>query len=119
MIEEANKRLFTIEHGMKLIQERNAAIAAFIETHGEACFEAPCGLSADRFLIVHCCTYPEYQGKWQASFFDADGASGHMLGGDYKKLIKDLIIFYKLDLGRISRIEKPLQREVRSLEDGP
>ena len=106
MSEELNKGRSAIERTMKLIQERGAAIERFIASHGEACFEAPCGWREDQYLIVHPCTRPGHQGKWQASFFDAEGASGHVIGS-YNRLIKDLVMYYKLDLTRITRIEKP------------
>lgn len=106
MSEELNKGRLAIERAMKLIQERNAAIDRFIASHGEACFEAPRGWRDDQYLIVHPCTRPGYQAKWQASFFDGQGASGHVIA-PYRRLIKDLVTYYNLDLTRIMRIEKP------------
>jgi hypothetical protein len=111
---ESNKGQGAIERAMKLIRERNAAIARFIASPGEACFQAPYGWREDQYLIVHPCTRPGYQGKWQASFFDNQGASGHVIG-PYNRLIKDLVTYYKLDLARITRIEKPPQRQAASV----
>jgi hypothetical protein len=114
MSEELNKGRSAIECGMKLIQERNATIERFIASYGEACFQAPCGWRDDQYLIVHLCTRPGYQEKWQASFFDNQGASGHVIG-PYNRLIKDLVMYYKLDLTRITRIEKPPRRQDASV----
>src|SRR5262245_7642066 len=107
---ELNKGQGAIERAMKSIQERNATIERFIARHGEACFEAPCGWRDDQYVIVHPCTRPGHQAKWQASFFDADGASGHVIG-PYNRLIKDLVTYYKLGLTRLTQIEKPARRE--------
>lgn len=106
MSAELNTGRGAIERAMELIQERNAAIERFIESHGEACFEAPCGWRDDQYVIAHPCTRPGYLGKWQASFFDDQGASGHVIA-PYRRLIKDLVTYYNLDLTRITRIEKP------------
>lgn len=114
MSEEPNRGRDAIERGIKLIQERKAAIERFIASRGESCFQAPCGWRDDQYLIVHPCTRPGYQEKWQASFFDNQGASGHVIG-PYNRLIKDLVMYYKLDLTRITRIEKPLQRQAASV----
>jgi hypothetical protein len=112
MSAELNKGRLAIERAMELIQERNAAIERFIESHGEACFEAPCGWRDDQYLIMHRCTRPGYQSKWQASFFDGQGASGHVIA-PYRRLIKDLVTYYNLDLTRITRIEKPSAASLR------
>lgn len=117
MSEASNRGRDAIERGMKLIQERNAAIERFIASHGEACFQAPCGWRDDQYLIVHPCTRPGYQEKWQASFFDNQGASGHVIG-PYNRLIKDLVTYYKLDLARIMQIEKPPGREAAGVCPG-
>jgi len=68
-------------------------------------------------LIVHPRTRPGHQAKWQASFFDAEGASGHVIG-PYNRLIKDLVTHYKLDLTRITRIERSPRREAVSARQG-
>jgi hypothetical protein len=115
MSAELNKGRGAIERAMELIQERNAAIERFIESHGEACFEAHCGWRDDQYLIVHPCTRPGYQAKWQASFFDDQGASGHVIGS-YSRLIKDLVTYYKLDLTRIRRIKTAPEREAQRLD---
>ena len=117
MSEELNKGRSAIERAMKLIQERGAAIERFIACHGEACFEAPCGWREDQYLIVHPCTRPGHQAKWQASFFDAEGASGHVIDS-YGRLIKDLVTHYKLDLTRIRRIKSaPERKEYKPASD--
>jgi hypothetical protein len=114
MSEELNKGRSAIERAMKSIRERGAAIERLIASHGEACFEAPCGWRDDQYLIVHPCTRPGHQGKWQASFFDAEGASGRVIG-PYNRLIKDMVTHYKLDPTRIKRIEKPSRVEAASV----
>ena len=104
-----------IERIIKRIEERDAAIDRFIASHGEAYFEAPCGWRDDQYVVAHPCTHPGHGAEWQASFFDDQGASGHVIA-PYRRLIQELVTHYNLDLTRITRIEKPPQREARRLE---
>lgn len=88
---EMNARLEAVKEGYQ------AQTDAFREAHGEVGFQVPME-GEGRYIILAPSARPESIGKWQATYFDKGGPSGHHIENTWAEAIKDLQDNYRIDL---------------------
>jgi hypothetical protein len=95
---ESLKTMEKVRRAAQAIEDRERRLAAFIEQHGEISFMAQMPRHREgTFVVVAPCVHPGSEDKWQASFFDGEGAWGHSID-QYQPLLKMLVLNYKISL---------------------